>query len=91
MSESKKEIKSYFEFSNAGIEVVEDGLKEMTFGEFLVENQAINRYQLLCGLQMQDEHPGVRIGECLAALGFVPYTTIEDHLSSWKQIEVIEA
>lgn len=87
----KQEIKSYFEYSSAGIEVVEDGLKEIAFGEFLVENQAIDRYQLLCALQMQDAHPGVRIGECLAALGYLPYTEIEEHLSSWRRVEVIEA
>jgi hypothetical protein len=86
----KTDLSHYFEYSNAGIDVVEDGLKEMTFGEFLVENRAIDRYQLLCALQMQDSNPGVRLGECIAALGYLPYLEIEKHLASWKGVAVIE-
>jgi hypothetical protein len=40
---------------------------------------------------MQDRNPGVRIGECVAALGYLPYSIIEDHLERWKALAVIEA
>ena len=85
------EISHYFEYSNAGVDVVEDGLKELGFGEFLVEIQVITRQELFLALQMQDRHPGVRIGECVAALGFMPYSKIQDHLESWNHVAVVEA
>jgi hypothetical protein len=53
------------------------------FGEFLVEQRAIDRHQLLLALQMQDSRPGTRLGECLAALGIIAPTDIDDHLGSW--------
>lgn len=91
MTRLAHDLRHYFDYSNHGIEVVEDGLKEMTFGEYLVENHAINRHQLFCALQMQDRNPGARLGECLAALGYVPYQEIERHLGSWEELEVQEA
>ena len=91
MATQDRDIRHYFEYSSAGIEVEEDGLKEMTFGEYLVESRAIDRYQLLRALQMQDSNPGVRLGECIAALGYLPYPEIENHLTSWKGVEVLEA
>jgi hypothetical protein len=85
------ELESYFEYANNGIEVVEDGLKEMSFGEFLVEKSVITRAQLFNALQMQDRNPGVRLGECLAALGYLGYPEIESHLGTWNQVTTIEA
>ena len=57
--------------------VVEDGLKEIGFGEYLVEEQVLDRFQLFRALQMQDRLPGVRLGECAAALGYAPINAIE--------------
>jgi len=86
---SKREIAHYFEYSNHGIQVVEDGLQEVTFGEFLVERGGLSRAQLLAALQLQDKVPGRRIGECVAALGFLPLTEVERHLTDWNRLDVV--
>ena len=91
MNTSRTDIRSYFEYSSAGVEVEHDGLVEMTFGEFLIERSAINRQQLFSALQLQDRHPGIRLGECIAALGFLPFAEVERHLTSWKHIAAVEA
>jgi hypothetical protein len=90
-AEMTNQLRHYFEYSNTGVEVVEDGLVEMNFGEFLVEKRVIDRYQLLRALQMQDTNPGVRLGECIAALGYLPYPEVEQHVESWRRVAVIEA
>src|SRR5688572_15200293 len=64
------ELAHYFEYSSTGLEIMGDGLEEMRFGEYLVGAGAISRQQLLTALMFQDRNPGVRIGECIAALGF---------------------
>lgn len=86
MNTQRTDIRHYFEYSSAGIDIVADGLQEMTFGEFLVDKSAINRQQLFSALQLQDRHPGIRLGECVAALGFLPFAEVERHLSSWRHI-----
>jgi hypothetical protein len=48
-----------------------------TFGEYLVEVGRLNRYQLLQALQVQDHSPASRLGDCIAALGFLPHPEIE--------------
>jgi hypothetical protein len=87
---SNRDVARYFEYSNHGIEVVEDGLKVVPFGEFLVEQQALTRFQLLRALQMQDRHPGVRIGECVAALGYLPWGEVERQLACWSGVAAVE-
>ena len=57
---------------------------ENTFGHFLLSHGFIVRSQLLKALQMQDQHPGVKIGECLAALNFIPYSRIVTLLKLMK-------
>jgi hypothetical protein len=86
---SRRELNHYFEYSPHGIEVVADGLMEVTFGEFLVERRAITRAQLFAALQLQDRQPGARIGECVAALGFLRYRDVEQYLRDWNTIEVV--
>ena len=86
MHTTRTELRRYFEYSSAGIDIIEDGLKEMTFGEFLVDSSAIDRQQLFCALQMQDRNPGVRLGEAVAALGYLPLAEVERHLTSWKRV-----
>lgn len=76
-AKNKADLRHYFEYSSKGIEVVEDGLKEISFGEYLVDQGVLDRYQLFRALQMQDRLPGVRLGEAAAALGYAPIGAIE--------------
>lgn len=71
------ELRRYFEYSHSGIEVVEDGLQEVSFGEYLVDQGVLDRYQLFRALQLQDRLTGVKLGECAAALGYAPIGAIE--------------
>jgi hypothetical protein len=84
------DLRSYFLYSAAGVDVVADGLQEVPFGEFLVEHGAIDRFQLLRALQMQDRFPGVRLGECAAALGYVHTGLVERLYAQWRGLEVVE-
>ena len=86
---AKRDLAHYFEYSQKGIEVVEDGLKEISFGEYLVEQHRLDRFQLFRALQMQDRHPGVRIGECAAALGFVQISEVEKLYTSFAQLGTV--
>ena len=90
MSNAEQELRSYFQHSSAGVEVVADGLKEMCFGEYLIEEQALSRTELFSALQLQVKNPGVRLGECIAALGIMPYPTVEDHIQQWLGAPVVE-
>jgi hypothetical protein len=87
---SAKELNRYFEYSNSGVDVLEDGLKEVSFGEYLVEQQVLDRFQLFRALQMQDRLPGVRLGECAAALGFAPILAIEKLYAQYAQLKTVE-
>jgi hypothetical protein len=86
---AQNELHHYFETSSVGIDVVEDGLKEMSFGEFLVDQGILDRYQLFRALQMQDRMPGVRLGECAAALGYAPISKIEKLYAQLTQISTV--
>ena len=83
------ELRSYFDYSSLGIVIEEDGLKEISFGEFLVEQAVLDRHQLLLALQMQDRQPGVRLGECAAALGFAPIGEIERQFSQYAGVGTV--
>ena len=87
---NRKDIAHYFEYSNHGIEVVEDGLSEVPFGEFLVATGSLRRDQLLAAMMFQDRNPGVRIGECVAALGFVPYPEVDRLYTEYAGCAVVE-
>src|SRR5580698_8804601 len=39
---NQTDLRRYFEYSATGVDVIEDGLKEMTFGEYLVEHGVID-------------------------------------------------
>ena len=86
---NKRELASYFEYSQSGVDVLEDGLKEITFGEYLVEERVLDRYQLFRALQMQDRLPGVRLGEAVAALGFAPIKQIEKLYATFAKVETV--
>lgn len=83
------ELRHFFEYSAVGVDVVADGLQEVPFGEFLVERGALTRYQLLRALMMQDRYPGVRIGECAAALGFLQIGEVEQHYLAWRGLSTV--
>ena len=83
------EVKRYFEYSESGVEVLEDGLKEITFGEYLVENGVLDRFQLFRALQMQDRLPGVRLGEAAAALGYAPIGAIEKIYARYRELSSV--
>lgn len=48
-----------------------------SFGEFLVEQRVLDRFQLFRVLQMQDRVPGTRLGHCVVALGYAPRAEVE--------------
>jgi hypothetical protein len=47
------------------------------FGEFLVQQQLIDRFQLFRALQLQDKIPGARLGACAVALGYARRDVVE--------------
>jgi hypothetical protein len=77
VSRNSAKLREYFDSPHSGVPIVEEGLKELTFGEFLVERGVVDRFQLFRALQMQDRQPGVKVGEAAAALGYAPIATIE--------------
>ena len=83
-------IRRYFEYSESGVDVEEDGLKEIPFGEFLVERGVLTRAQLFQVLTHQDKSPGVRLGEIVSALGFVPYATVDRLLTEFHHVPQVE-
>ena len=88
-AKNAKDLQRYFEYSQSGVEVLEDGLQEVSFGEFLVEQGIVTRYQLFRSLQMQDRLPGVRLGECAAALGYAPIAQIERLYAAFAQLHTV--
>jgi hypothetical protein len=86
---SKSDMRHYFEYSSQGVEVIEDGLKEISFGEYLVEKGILDRFQLFQALQMQDRLPGVRLGEAAAALGFAPIKKIEKLYAAFAGVNTV--
>jgi len=89
-AKNSAEIQKYFEYSKSGVDVLEDGLKEVTFGEYLVDQGVLDRFQLFRALQMQDRLPGVRLGECAAALGYAPIAAIERLYERFQQLNTVE-
>jgi hypothetical protein len=89
-AKNSKDIQKYFEYSQSGVDVIEDGLKEISFGEFLVDQGVLDRFQLFRALQMQDRLPGVRLGECAAALGYAPIAAIERLYERFSQINTVD-
>jgi hypothetical protein len=51
--------------------------KRWTFGEFLVKQRVLDRFQLFRALQMQDRMPNARLGQCAVALGYLPQKAVE--------------
>jgi len=87
----RRELLHYFESSSSGVELLQDGLAVMPFGEYLVETKLISRFQLFRALQLQDRHPGVKIGECVAALGFMQISEVERAYACFAHLPVVVA
>jgi hypothetical protein len=64
--------------------------KRSSFGEFLVKQAVLDRFQLFRILQMQDRIPGARLGQCAVALGYVPRAAIEELHARFSQRDDIE-
>lgn len=89
-AKNKQDLRHYFEYSGQGLDLVEEGLKEISFGEYLVEQGVLDRFQLFRALQMQDRLPGVRLGEAAAALGYAPIGAIERLFARFGQLNVVD-
>jgi hypothetical protein len=87
---NKADLRHYFEYSGQGLELFDDGLREVHFGEFLVEQGLIDRYQLFLALQMQDRKPGIRLGEAAVALGFASTGAIEHLFACFQDLATID-
>ena len=89
-AKNEKDLRHYFEYSPKGVDVLEDGLKEISFGEYLVDQGVLDRFQLFRSLQMQDRLPGVRLGEAAAALGYAPIGAIERFYQRFMEINAVD-
>ena len=89
-AKNEQDLRTYFEYSANGVDVLEDGLKEINFGEYLVDQGVLDRFQLFRSLQMQDRLPGVRLGEAAAALGYAPIGAIERFYQRFMQITAVD-
>jgi hypothetical protein len=89
-AKNAQDLQRYFEYADKGVDVLEDGLKEITFGEYLVDQEVLDRFQLFRALQMQDRLPGVRLGECAAALGYAPINAIERLYERFMKIGTVD-
>jgi hypothetical protein len=90
VADTRREIESYFELADAGVELIEEGLAEVTFGEFLVERAGVSRAQLLDAMMEQDRNPDIPIGEVIAFLGYLTYPEVDRWLTEWSSIPVVE-
>lgn len=89
-AKNKRDLMHYFEYSSKGVELEEDGLKEIRFGEYLVDQGVLDRFQLFKAMQMQDRLPGVRLGEAAAALGYAPIGAIERLYGRFQQLQTVD-
>lgn len=55
------------------------------FGEYLVQQGVLDRYQLFRVLQLQDRVPGARLGACAVTLGYAPRDVIEEFYARFQQ------
>lgn len=88
-AKNKSDLRHYFEYSSQGVEILEDGLKEISFGEYLVDQGILDRFQLFRALQMQDRLPGVRLGEAAAALGYAPIGAVERLFDRFQKLATV--
>lgn len=82
---NRADLIRYFESTE-----LETGLQEVPFGEFLVDQGVLDRYQLLCALQLQDRRPGLRLGEAAAMLGYAPLNAIERLVERFDELNTLD-
>jgi hypothetical protein len=87
---NKADLRHYFEYSTLDVEPAPAGLQEVQFGEYLVEQGLIDRFQLFRALQLQDRTPGLRLGEAAAALGFAPSLAIQRLLGRFQGLATVD-
>ncbi len=84
------DVEQYFEYAAHGIEVIEDGLQMVPFGEYLIEQEVLTREQLFRALSAQDRRPSVPLGEIVAELGFMPAPVVEGFLAEFQAVHAVE-
>ncbi|HWO24362.1 MAG TPA: hypothetical protein VNO30_36710 [Kofleriaceae bacterium] len=91
---NKADLRRYFEHTLehpvGNIELESEGRKAIPFGEYLVEQGLIDRCQLLLALQLQDQRPGLRLGEAATALGFATRGTIERMFARFRGLGTVD-
>lgn len=89
---NKADLRHYFEQSSTGVAFPDEeaSLEEIMFGEYLVEQGIVDRFQLFKALQLQDRSKGVRLGEAVAALGYAPPGAIERLFERFQQLHVVD-
>ena len=87
-------ILSYMDAMEAGIVEEEDAepraLDESEFGEYLVHEGAISRDELAEAKHELRLQPGVRLGEVIAFMGYLPYADVDRLLAQWRSIPVLD-
>jgi|RhiMetdeSRZDD1v2_1073273.scaffolds.fasta_scaffold1721776_1 hypothetical protein len=73
------------------MDVIDGGRMPLRFGEFLVQEGAIDRAQLFRGLQMQDRLAGMALGQCIVALGYLTAGEMESAHDRYTQAVATQA
>lgn len=89
-AKNRDDLRHYFADATPAAATAEAGLTEVCFGEFLVDQGIVDRFQLFRALQMQDRMAGVRLGEAVAALGFAPIGAIERLYQRFTQLSTVD-
>jgi hypothetical protein len=89
---NRADLRHFFELSSTGISFPDEEaeLEEILFGEYLVDQGVVDRFQLFKALQMQDHSKGVRLGEAVAALGYAPPGAIERLFDRFQELQVVD-
>ena len=82
------DLADFFDHAPLGSEF-EPGLVDVHFGELLVEHGFLDRGELLRALQLQDERPYLRIGQCALALGFITRKSLTHAIALWNGLESV--
>jgi hypothetical protein len=88
-SSRPEKVRRYFLQTRLGL-AEDESLEVIRFGEFLVEQRVIDRFQLFRALQLQDAVPGVLIGGAVSALGYCSSQQIEWLHSEFAALATIE-
>ena len=89
---NKADLRHYFEQSSTGVSFPDEeaSLEELLFGEYLVAQGIVDRFQLFKALQLQDRSKGTRLGEAVAALGYAPPGAIERLFGRFQELHVVD-